>query len=118
MTQSLAQAQATVTELVELFHRNLGACKEVEVRYEFVEPFFEALGLRYAEHGQERGARKVPTRNSGPRSAGPCPPHRWRAQILCRAQGTSGEPQGRRQSYLRTAALRLERPPSVTAHRP
>lgn len=55
MTQSLAQAQATVTELVELFHRNLGANKEAEVRHEFVEQFFEALSwdahnvARYAE---------------------------------------------------------------------
>jgi len=49
MAQSFAQAQAAVTELVERFRRNLDAYrraryKEAEVRHEFIDPFFEALG--------------------------------------------------------------------------
>ncbi len=49
MAQSFAQAQAAVAKLVERFRRNLDAYhragyKEAEVRHEFIDPFFEALG--------------------------------------------------------------------------
>jgi hypothetical protein len=49
MAESVAQAQAAVTDLVERFERNLDAYrraeyKEAEVRHEFIEPFFDALG--------------------------------------------------------------------------
>ncbi len=49
MAQSIAQAQAAVADLVERFQRNLDAYrrseyKEAEVRHEYIEPFFEALG--------------------------------------------------------------------------
>jgi len=48
VTRSLAQAQAIVTELVELFQRNLdayrrSALKEAEMRHGFIEPLFEAV---------------------------------------------------------------------------
>jgi type I restriction-modification system DNA methylase subunit len=49
MASSFATAQAAVTDLVERFARNLDAYqraqyKEAEVRHEFIEPFFDALG--------------------------------------------------------------------------
>jgi len=49
MEQALSQAQAAVAELVERFARNADAYrraeyKEAEVRNEFIEPFFAALG--------------------------------------------------------------------------
>ena len=49
MTESLALAQAAVSELVERFRRNLedyqrSAYKEAEVRGEFIDSLVEALG--------------------------------------------------------------------------
>ena len=49
MTETLSQAQGAIAELTERFARNLdayrrNAYKEAEVRHEFIEPFFDALG--------------------------------------------------------------------------
>jgi hypothetical protein len=49
LAQSYEQAKSQVEQLVERFHRNLDAYKrqdykEAQVRVEFVDPFFEALG--------------------------------------------------------------------------
>jgi hypothetical protein len=49
MTQSLHEARAEIERLVERFARNLDVYKraeykETQVRVEFIDPFFEALG--------------------------------------------------------------------------
>ena len=49
MAQGLTQAQAAVTDLAERLERTLDAYRraeygEVEVRHEFIEPFWHALG--------------------------------------------------------------------------
>lgn len=76
MTQSLAQAQATVTELVESFRRNADTCrrstnKEAEVLHELIEPLSEVLGwdlhnvARYAEQYKNVVAEEPPRVTAG-----------------------------------------------------
>ena len=55
MPDSMDKAQAVVADLVERFRRNLDAYqrldyREVEVRNEYIDPFFEALGWDVHNH--------------------------------------------------------------------
>ena len=89
MTQSpsLAQAQAAVAVLVERFARNLeqhrrAEYNEADVRHEFIEPFFEALG--WDVHNVRGCHQRIGSTNK--RIA-----HSGRPRVLCAADRGHGQ---------------------------
>jgi len=72
MANPMELAQAAVADLVERFQRNLDAYRrseyrEAEVRHEYIDPFFEALGWDVCSQGAR------------PRSV--CPPREEQAGV-------------------------------------
>ncbi len=105
IAQSAAEAQTQVGQLVERFRRNLDAYrradyKEAQVRVEFIDPFFEALGWDvrnvqgYAEQYKDVVHEDAIKVGGGDRSARLLLPHRRHAQVLPGGQEALGLGQG------------------------
>ncbi len=99
-------APATIIDLVQRFADNAaeyraGHYNETQLRREFLDPFFEALGWDvnnrqgYAEAYKDVIHEDAHQDGRGHQGAGLRFPHRRRAQVLCRGQETVGQHQGR-----------------------
>ena len=121
-------APKEVVQLVERFERNRdaylsGGINETQLRREFLDPFFKALGWDIDnEQGYAEAYKDVIHEDAikvgGHQSAGLLLPHRRHAQVLSRSQETRGGHQARCQSGLPTPPLRLDRQaPALDPHR-
>ena len=115
-----SQAPDNILELVERFENNRESYKrpaynETQVRREFLDPLFKALGWDidneqgYAEAYKDVVHERRLEGGAGHQSPRLQLPHRRDAQVLSGSQKAGGKPPGRRRGRVSASALRLER---------